>query len=393
MDNNNISSIKKDECCGCSGCKSVCPKNAIIMKPDSEGFLYPKVNDKCINCGLCLKVCKNKSQFTKENEFIKVYAAKNRSEEVLMKSSSGGISRALCEYFIKNNGVVYGVVYNEDNEVIVQREENLKDTEKLYGSKYVWANPKDTLEQVYEDLKNDKSVLFIATSCFVAGLKSFLEVKKCSMDNLYTVDLICHGTPSPLLFKDYIDYLQKKYDFEHFEFRTKTHPWGYGSKNFGCTIYKKNGEKIVDTVDSKLYLQLFFSNYALRPYCHNCEFASLDKPADITIADYWGLKNEHPKFFDEKGVSALIIHNSKGDDLIKKLDNITYIESTIEKVSKKQANLNHPSPAPNDRKDFWDLYYKKGFKAVCKKYTDLNTKAKIKLFIKNALIKINIIKR
>ena len=388
MIHNNISVIKKGECCGCSGCSAICPKKAITMEKDSEGFLYPKVNDNsCIDCSLCLKVCKNKNSVTSSDEFIKVYAAKNKNLDVLKKSSSGGISRALCEYFIKNKGVVYGVIYNDENEVIVHREETIKETEKLYGSKYVWANPCDTFSEVYSDLKNNKMVLYIATSCFIAGLKSFLSVKKCNTDNLYTVDLICHGTPSPKLFKDYIDYLKEKYDFDHFEFRTKNKPWGYGSKNFGCTIYTKKGRLLVDTIDSRLYLKLFFSNYALRPHCHNCEYASINKPADITIADYWGLKEEHPNFFDEKGVSAIIVHNKKGDNLFKKLEDIEYIESTVEKVSKKQGNLNNPSPVREDRTDFWKLYNEKGFKAICKKYADLNFKSKIKKSIKRIIKK------
>ncbi len=387
MKENNVKCIEKSECCGCSACKAVCPKKAITMKPDTEGFLYPEINDKCINCGLCLKTCKNKINYINNTKNIKAFAAKNNNDDVLKKSSSGGISNALCEYFIKKNGVVYGVVYNENNEVIVEREESINDIEKLYGSKYVWANPKDTFEQVYDDLKKDKLVLFISTSCFVAGLKSFLNIKKCNLDKLFTVDLICHGTPSPALFKDYINYLKNKYNFDHFEFRTKIHPWGYGSKNFGCTIYEENGKAIVDTIDSKLYLQLFFSNYALRPHCHNCEFASVNKPADITIADYWGIKDEHPDFFDEKGVSALLIRTTKGENLLKSLDNVTYIESSIEKISKKQANLNNPSPIKEDRDEFWNLYYKKGFKTISKKYAGLSIKNKLKSKIKKMLNK------
>ena len=390
---NNVSNIKKEECCGCTGCKAICPKKAIIMKSDNEGFLYPEVNDECINCGLCLKVCKNKFNIIKDKANTKVYAAKNKSDEVLKKSSSGGISNALCEYFIKNHGVVYGVIYDENNDVIMQREENIDDIEKLYGSKYVSANPGDTFTEVYDDLKNDKLVLFIATSCIVSGLKSYLKIKNCNMDKLYTVDLICHGTPSPKLFKDYINYLENKYDFDHFEFRTKTHPWGYGSKNFGCTIHMKDGKTQIDTIDSKLYLKLFFSNYALRPHCHNCEFTSIDKPSDLTIADYWGLKEEHPDFFDEKGVSAVITHTNKAVELIEKLDNIIYIESSIEKVSKKQANLDHPSPIKDDRDEFWNLYYNKGFKAVCKKYANLNIKDITKFKIKKTLIKLHMMRR
>ena len=388
-----VANIKKEECCGCTACKAVCPKKAIDMCEDSEGFLYPKINNNCINCGLCLKVCKNKNNINEDNNILKAYAAKHKNIEILKKSSSGGISRALCEYYIKKGGIVYGVIYNDKHEVIVQREETLDDTEKLYGSKYVWANPKDTFLQVYDDLKNDRYVLYIATSCFVAGLKSFLEIKKCNTEKLCTVDLICHGTPSPRLFRDYINYLENKYDFSHFEFRTKHFPWGYGSKNYGCTIYKKNGKYLIDTIDSNIFIQIFFSNYALRPHCHNCEFACINKPSDITIADYWGLKDAHPDFFDEKGVSAVITHTKKGDELFKKLDNIDYIQSTIEKVSKKQLNLHNSSKVKLDREEFWNYYYKNGFRNVCRKYFNLTKKNEIKRFIKNILVKLKIMER
>ena len=387
MKSNNISLICKENCCGCSGCKAICPKHAISMEEDDEGFLYPKVNDNCINCGLCLKLCNNKYNFAHNNFEIKAYAAKNNNKQEILKSSSGGISKSFCNYFLKNNGVVYGVVYNENNEVIVEREDNINGIEKLYGSKYVWANPKDSFEEVFNDLKNNKLVLFISTSCFVAGLKSFLTLKKCNMDKLYTIDLICHGTPSPRLFKDYIKYLKDKYNFKGFNFRTKKKPWGFGSKNFGCTIYQKNGKEVTDNIDSRIYLKLFFSNYALRPHCHKCEYTSIEKPSDITIADYWGIIEQHPDFYDDKGVSAVIIHSKKGDELFKHLQDVSYIESSIEKIRKKQPNLEKPSPIMEDRDKFWNLYYKKGFKSVCRKYADLNIKTIIKKNIKRILSK------
>lgn len=378
MEINNVSNIRKKDCCGCSACSSICPVGAITMEADEEGFLYPKVNEKCINCGLCLKVCNSKVNLIAEKNNIKAYAAKNTDSEILKKSSSGGISHALSEHFIKNGGVVYGVVYDNNDEVIVEREDKSSGIEKLYGSKYVQANPRDTLKQVYDDLVNGKKVLYIATSCYIAGLKSYLDAKKCNQENIYTVDLICHGTPSPKLFKDYIEYLKQKYNFDHFEFRTKKEPWGYGSKNFGCTIYCKSGKQITDSLDSRLFLDLFFSNYCLRPHCHNCDFAKIEKPADITIADFWGCQNEHPEFFDTKGVSAVLVHSLKGEKLFKSIKGLTYVESSIEKVSKKQANLNAPSKVKEDREKFWNLYNKKGFKAVCKKYGNLNFKGKIK---------------
>ena len=390
---NNVKLIKKDACCGCTACYSVCPKNAITMECDEEGFLYPKIDEnKCVNCGLCLKVCRDKMKYLTDINKVKVYAAKNRDECVLKKSSSGGISNALGKKIIDVGGIVYGVIYDENHRVIVKRSETKKDLDRLYGSKYVQADLQNTFKEVHDDLRNNKVVLFIATSCYVAGLKSFLINKKCNIDNLYTVDLVCHGVPSPKIFSDYINYLREKYDFDHFEFRTKELPWGYGSKNYGCTIFLKNNKKIVDSTDARLFLNIFFSNYCLRPCCYKCAFSKIEKPADMTIADYWGVANEHPDFFDEKGVSAVIIHTDKGEKLFNDTKDIIAIKSSINKVKNKQPNLDKPSGIKNDRDLFWKTYEDMGFKYVCKKYFGLNFKTLLKSNIKKVLVKIKIIR-
>jgi len=189
--------------------------------------------------------------------------------------------------------------------------------------------------------------------------------------------LICHGVPSPGLFDDYIGFLKKDNLFDHFEFRTKKMPWGYGSKNFGCTIYRKDGSQKIDTVKARMFLKLFFSNNCIRPYCHACPYTSIRKPADITLADYWGLKEEHPEFMDEKGVSAVITHNEKGDSYFRSCD-ISWIDSSVEKIAHKQANLDHPSPKSKTYDDFWNVYRVSGFEGVARKYGDYNLKGYIK---------------
>ncbi len=383
---NSVKLIQKNNCCGCTACYSVCPKGAIKMVNDSEGFLYPRIDEKkCINCGLCLRVCNNKTNYLYDKNVLSVFAAKNKNIDILKKSSSGGVSHALCKKIIDLGGIVYGVVYDNNHKVIIERETTKKSIEKLYGSKYVQADPQGSFKQVYNDLCNNKTVLYIATSCYIAGLKSYLEIKKCNLKKLYTVDLICHGTPSPKLFEDYIIYLKKKYDFSYFEFRTKELPWGYGSKNYGCTIHLKNGKKIIDSADSRLFLQLFFSNYCLRPICYKCDYAKVEKPADITIADYWGINEVHPNFFDENGVSAVIIHTKKGAKLFNMVDDLLKLESSIDDIKKRQPNLDKPSLIQNDRDIFWKDYNKKGFKYVSKKYCGSSIiqriKKKIKKFI------------
>ena len=369
----NVNNKKPDECCGCSGCAAVCPQNAIVLKPDSEGFLYPIVDETlCIHCEKCIRLCNHKTDFKKS--VISAVAAKNTVESQVLRSSSGGVSRALCEAVISKGGVVYGVRYDDNNEVITWRASEVEECDCFYGSKYVQTNPVNTFEEVEKDLNSDRIVLYFGTSCHIAGLKSYLELRRSDTSKLYTVDLICHGVPSPLIFQEYIHFLNSKKDVDHFDFRTKTHPWGYGSINFGCTIYYKDGTKEFDTARAWIFLILFFSNNCLRPHCHKCEFAGLEKPSDITVADYWGCKETESDFFDEKGVSAVLLHTEKGKQLLSECKSLEMKTTSVEAIRKKQGNLDHPSPVSPHREDFWNLYYQDGFLEVAKKYGGWNFK-------------------
>lgn len=371
----NVESIEKDMCCGCTGCLSVCPRNAISMRADEEGFLYPQINQSvCIDCGLCVKVCTQKHDIKRGT--IKAYAAKNNQETVLKKSSSGGASHALCSEVIRLGGIVYGVAYDNNYYVIISSAETIDECDKFYGSKYVAADPCMTFIGVKQNLIQGKTVLYFATSCVIAGLLSYLKCSNISTENLYTVDLICHGVPSPKIFADYIQWLGK--GLKKFDFRTKNKPWGYGSKNFGCTITTKSDKKYIDTVKARVFLQLFFSNNCLRPHCHNCQFCGTDKPADLTIADYWGCKEEEPSFFSESGVSAVLVHSEKGIELLNKANELDLIESSIDKIKKKQGNLQKPSPIASTRAEFWRLYNEKGFVNLAKTYGDYSIKAYIR---------------
>lgn len=372
----NITSINKNECCGCSACFSVCPKSAISMEKDSEGFLYPVVkNDVCVNCGICVKTCKNKNK--KKYQPLIAYAAKNRSKDVLKKSSSGGVSHALCRRVIEKGGIVFAVSYSADMRVIISRAETLDECEKFYGSKYVQADPGETFGQVKEQLVLGRMVLVVATSCYVAGLLSFLDANHINLESLYTVDLICHGVPSPRVFSDYIKWINKNDRITKFEFRTKAKPWGYGSRNYGCTITSTTivpdkAETLVDTPKARAFLNIFFSNNCLRPHCHQCVFAGEDKPADITIADYWGVQEEHPEFYSPMGVSAVIVHSEKGKCLLVDADELEIIETSVAKIRNKQGNMNKPSVQSPQRDEFWHDYNNQSFDFIAKKYGRYN---------------------
>lgn len=373
----NIAAIRKEDCCGCAACFSVCPVEAINMRVDEKGFSYPQINaEKCIKCGLCYKVCAEKGIYFTQD--VHAYAAKSNDLSVLKKATSGGVSFEFAKSILLNDGVVYGVVYNEEYEANHARISSIDECYKLFGSKYVQSDSKDSMKKLCEDLKVGKQVIYFGTSCYVAGLLSLLKKKGISTENLITVDLICHGVPSPKLFREYIEFLKMdKRGFQKFDFRTKKLPWGYGSKNFGCTIYYRDGKEETDTAKARLFLNLFFSNNCIREHCNNCEYCGVNKPSDITIADYWGLKEQHPDFFDEKGVSAVITHNEKGDRFFKGCD-IDWIESTVDKISIKQANMSHPSPRSTSYDEFWNDYKKGGFMKVARKYGGYNIKGIVK---------------
>lgn len=213
-----------------------------------------------------------------------------------------------------------------------------------------------------------------------------LRTRKISDDKLYTVDFACHGVPSPKLFADYIAFLKRDPLFQRFAFRTKKLPWGYGSATYGCTIFRKNGTSETDTDKARLFLEFFFSNHCLRPSCYGCRYATINKPSDITMMDYWGLKDAHPDFFDEAGVSAVITRTDKGDRFFNTA-NLERIESTIEKIQKKQLNLKQPSPRSEQYDAFWQDYEKNGFMYVAKKYCGYSAVKRIKRMIKRLLIR------
>ena len=227
----------KSDCCGCSACKNICPKNAIEMMSDNEGFLYPHINeDKCINCGLCKKVCPVLN--AKETEKTKhTYIFQYNNDTIRHESTSGGAFTAISDYIIENKGIVYGVAFDKDFNVIHTSVTNKKDLSKFRNSKYVQSNPLNTFKEVKENLEKGKLICYSGTSCQIEGLKRFLEK---DYDNLILVDVVCRAVPSPLVWKKYLTMQKKKYqDIDKILFRDKY----YGYKYSNLSIYTKNNDK------------------------------------------------------------------------------------------------------------------------------------------------------
>ena len=211
------------DCCGCSACASICNHNAITMEPDKLGFLYPKVNpDKCVDCSLCEKVCSFNNDYNKSSNLHTpvTYAVRHKDIKEIEKSRSGAAFIAISDYVLENGGVVYGVGYTGHFRVVHKRAINKEQRDEFRGSKYVQSDLTNTFRQVKEDLKNNFFVLFSGTPCQTSGLISYIGEKL--REKLFIVDIVCHGVPSPFIWSDYINYLEKKRILEFPKFTLET---------------------------------------------------------------------------------------------------------------------------------------------------------------------------
>lgn len=361
--------LDKKDCSGCTACKNICPKNAITMIYDKQGFEYPTINDElCINCGICKKSCRfnEKSISNKNLDDIKVYAVKHKSENIRKKSSSGGFFTVISDYILSKNGVVYGAGFDKNFNVIHKSAINSEERDELRGSKYVQSQMKETFKCVEKDLKEDKYVIFTGTPCQVAGLQGYL---KKDYGKLIKCDIICHGTPSVKVFNDYKEFMEDKYKskIKSFNFRSKSI---IGEVQVIEIIFENN--KIYrKPIHLDPYGKLFFENYTLKPSCYNCKFTNLNRTSDFTMADFWGIEKSIPDFDDKKGVSLVLVNTNRGKEIFNSIKNsIIYVESNITDCM--QHNLQNPSDKPKILINFWNDYNSNGFLYVAKKYGGYN---------------------
>lgn len=375
---------EKADCCGCTACASICPKDAITMEPDTLGFKYPKVDlSKCIDCGLCEKVCAfndnyDKSLNLKEPE---IYAARHKDIHEIETSRSGAAFIAISDYILENSGIVYGVGYKDHFRVAHKRATTKEERNEFKGSKYVQSDLAGIFKQVKEDLKQGNTVLFSGTPCQTAGLNSYIGKKL--RENLVLVDIVCHGVPSPYIWRDYLSYIEKKYKNEvvKVNFRDKSRiGWSGHIESF---VFE-NGKKIV----SRIYTDLFQQNIMLRPSCGNCHYTNFTRPSDLTIADYWGWEKISSNFnIDNKGCSLLFINTEKGRILFKFIkDNLNIILSN--KKDCIQPNLTQPSSLNKKSSEFISNYKKYGFIKILKLYSILSLNYKLNYYNTKIIMKI-----
>lgn len=376
---------EKEDCCGCYACYNICPKECITMESDNEGFWYPNIDkNKCINCNLCEKVCPIINP-VKRNDSKKIaYAGMNKDEQIRIKSSSGGIFSILAEYIIKNNGIVYGAGFDEDFNINHKRILVSADLDLLRGSKYVQSSIGNIYRQVKNDLESNKQVLFTGTPCQIEGLRSYLKKEYI---NLVTMDFICHGVPSPLVWKKYLEEMKKskQENIKNIYFRNKDIGW----KVFSLKIIFD--EKIyINDLSNDLFMKGFLQDVYLRPSCYSCKFKKINRISDITVADFWGIKKVLPKMDDDKGTSLIVIHSEKGKQLFDELS---------EKMILNEVNLNeaikyNPSMISsvkyNEKRNafFAELNSGKDLIYLLSKYTKISFIKKLKNKIKRGIKKI-----
>lgn len=374
-----INIINKADCCGCTACASVCTHKAITMKPDSLGFLYPEVDiNKCTNCGLCEKVCAFNDNYDKSLNFDKpdAYGARHKDIHEVETSRSGAAFIAISDWILEQGGVVYGVGYEKHFRVVHKRATTKEQRNEFKGSKYVQSDLGDTFLQIKNDLKDGKIVLFSGTPCQTAGLNSFIGKKL--RENLFLIDIVCHGVPSPYIWRDYITYYEKKYNKKiiSFDFRNKK---DYGWSNHKETFILDDGTKVSPKCHP--YSTLFCKTIMYRTSCGSCHFCNTIRPSDITIADFWGWEKINPEFNkDDKGVSLLLINTEKGKELFKAINKRLYIfQAKLEDCL--QPNLKQASVLNPKSQEFERFYNKYGFKYVLKKYTNFKLNEKMRIFI------------
>lgn len=313
-----IDIINKTSCSGCHACVLICPKQCISMQPDEEGFLYPSVDKGiCVDCGLCEKVCSVMHPFPSRNP-LATYASRSKQEKYLSAGSSGGLFQPLAERVIAEGGVVFGARFNEHWEVKHEQAETPEELPAFSGSKYVQSRTGNTYRKAEDFLKAGRKVLFSGTPCQIAGLYSFL---KKTYENLYTVDFICHGVPSPKVWQTYLNeisgQLQQKYPgsplhLTDINFRDKSSGW----YNFSLSLrYTGKNREIInfrETINKNLYFRGFLGNLYLRPSCHSCPCKEGKSNSDITLGDFWGIGKINPVFNDDKGTSAVMLNTPRG---------------------------------------------------------------------------------
>lgn len=394
-----LSIVEKSKCCGCSACVQRCPKQCISLREDAEGFLYPEVDTShCVNCGLCEQVCPE-LHADAERQPLQTFAAINPDAGVRLASSSGGAFSALAEVVIDAGGVVFGAAFDAHWEVRHRYAETREELAAFRGSKYVQSVIGDTFLQAERFLKSGRQVLFSGTPCQIAGLRRFLRR---DYDHLLCVDFVCHGVPSPGVFRAYlaeemtkiVHKGEKKYRFafstipaipkadtlaaslgcriDDIRFRDKTNGWK--KFRFALSLSKASaaGEKIPfcalsdderatsSCFTENAFMQAFLRDLILRPSCYACPAKCFRSGSDLTLGDYWGVEHEAPHLDDDGGTSLVFANSGRGQQFLSSLPFVLHPQP-FGRVHAHNPSITVSVSRPVNRKFFFMMLSRSGF--------------------------------
>ena len=362
---NNIGKLNREKCCGCESCAQKCPKHCISMVESKEGFFYPEIDRSlCVNCGLCVKACPALSSETADKPY-KAYALFNNNENERQNSSSGGVFISFAKRFIIEGGVVCGVVFDKEWMPHHVCAETMEEMLPMMGSKYVQSRTEYVFQECEAFLKSGRKVLFTGTPCQCSALHSFLRNKE--YPNLLTIDVICHGVPSPGIWKQYLNEifgrnaqcrrqaadgkntvlnssLNATSPIGDIKFRDKTDGW----EKYRFVVRKKSASKadqnsvlLSESLNINPYMKGFLSDLYLRESCYQCPARPYKSFSDLTIGDFWGVeKLGYSHLNDHKGLSIMVVNTKKGENAFKYCQaDFTLVELSVEEALKSNSNI------------------------------------------------------
>lgn len=362
----------KSQCCGCNACLDICPKDAISLKVDIEGFWYPSIDtNKCIDCDLCIKTCPMTQGADNIQRYKSpiVYAAYSLDDKIRIDSTSGGIFSMLALEVFENKGFVGGAVYNEDHSVshiITNNETRLSD---IRSSKYLQSSMTGQYKEIKRLLQQKEKVLYCGCPCQIQALYKFLKKE---YENLITCDFICRGVNSPKVFTKYMEMLEKQYGSRATFIKFKNKKWGW--HNFSMKVKFSNGKEYC----KDRWHDLFFIGYLQagnfsRPSCYKCRFKGFPQKSDITLADFWGIEKLDKSMDQDKGTSLVMINSDKGRYLFDTIkEKIAWKEFTLDDARKGNPAMDSSLSAmkPN-RVSFFEDLDRLPFGMVAKRYFPL----------------------
>lgn len=395
---NNSKLCASQDCTLCMACINACPEKAIFMITDENGYEKLGIDsEKCINCGICSKVC-NRREDVPRNTPLKCYAAQATDKAKLMNSASGGAFQMVAQYVLKNGGVCYGSegkLVNGQYTAQHIRIDSLENLDRILNSKYVPSLIFDTYRQVKADVEKGMLALFCGTPCQIQGLKAFLGK---DYDNLLTVDLICHGVASTQIFNDYLDEAENRESITivDYQFRDKSVSWG---TNFCYSYYKNNDTAKKIRIrhcprEASSYMFNYLKGNIFRENCYQCSLSSGERVGDFTFGDYWEIESEHPEFVTKskpsmslkKGVSCILVNTQKAGDFLRNISSEMILhEVAFDSIASHNSNLCRSSKRGRGRETFLQTYRESGYSAVEKSYRKKVQKKIIIYNLKNML--------